>query len=146
MALLLMLVTSAADVLTVLAQQNPEAAGNAGMLVVVKLLLKAAFALLSVRLLIRPSEEAQARFGAGPLSAASLSLLTLVCLGLLDRKLSGHYGDAAPDGPAFPIAHISCLAVIVHVMALGSGGGRFAALAGVSIVLTAGYGAQAFLL
>ena len=145
-ALLLMLVTSASDVLTVLAQQNPEAAGNAGMLVVVKLLLKAAFALLSVRLLIRPSEEAQARFGAGPLSAASLSLLTLVCLGLLDRKLSGHYGDAAPDGPAFPIAHISCLAVIVHVMALGSGGGRFAALAGVSIVLTAGYGAQAFLL
>ena len=128
-----------------LAQQNPEAAGNAGMLVVVKLLLKAAFALLSVGLLIRPSEEALARFGAGPLSAASLSLLTLVCLGLLDRKLSGHYGDRS-DGPAFPIAHISCLAVIVHVMALGSGGGRFAALAGVCIVLTAGYGAQAFLL
>ena len=50
------------------------------------------------------------------------------------------------NGSAFPIAHISCLAVIVHVIALGSGGRRFAALAGVSIVLTAGYGSQAFLL
>ena len=99
-----MLVTSASDVLTVLAQQNPEAAGNAGMLVVVKLLLKAAFALLSVRLLIRPSEEAQARFGAGPLSAASLSLLTLVCLGLLDRKLSEcTTATPPPTAPLFPL-------------------------------------------